>query len=68
MKEGFIQMNPWWIVYNALEDGKVKKKMLYLDAKHFYSSGFLNSILARAEMCKVNTKKDLKWVSEIIRW
>lgn len=42
--------------------------MLSFEDKHFNSSDCLNIILARVDLCKLNSKEDLKWVSDLIRW
>lgn len=68
LREGLIQKKHWRIAYKVLEKGKVQNEMWYLDDKQCYTSDCLNTILSGAEMCKADTKEELKWVLEVIRW
>lgn len=68
LRKGLIQIEPWRIVYNVLEEAKVQNKHLYMDEKHCYSFDCLSIVLLRVEMYKANTKEYLKWVSKVIRW
>lgn len=58
----YIQKDPWGIVYKVYEDHEVKNYMMYLQDGHYYKSATLIEILAEAEMCKVNSKSNIKCV------
>lgn len=42
--------------------------MFYMQDKHSYKTGTLNDIHSKAELCRTNSKNEVKLLSDILKW
>ncbi|CAI9299805.1 unnamed protein product [Lactuca saligna] len=68
LKIGFIENDPWGVVCEKNENSALCNSMMHLRDKRLFYFTTLSTILSRADIHKLNTTNDIKFVSDMLKW
>ena len=68
LRDGSILPDPWSVVYKIHKDGRVQRRIFYVNEKHLYSNFNLNTIVAKMEINTKNNTANKKHISDTIKW